>query len=169
MPVFELFTFTPVVFAGLVLVWVALEDVQFLSIPNAAPLALVAAYALYALTAPSVTPATVGLSTLVALGLLAAGIVFFAFGWLGGGDGKLIAAVGLWAGPAYVAEFAVVTALVGGVMAFIAISPVATLLAEGARRLQATEVALTLSGRRLPYGIAIAVGGWVVLAHVATA
>ena len=167
MPVFDLIPLAPIVFAALALAWVALEDVQYLSIPNAAPLAIVAAFAVFA--ALSLSAADVGLSILVAAGLLAAGIACFAFGWLGGGDGKLIAAVGLWAGPAHLAEFAVVTALAGGVMAFIAISPVATMLADGARRLQATEVALTLSGRRLPYGIAIAIGGWVVLARVAAA
>jgi prepilin peptidase CpaA len=53
----------------------------------------------------------------------AAGMLFY--GWLfglkvmGGGDVKLLMALGTWAGPQYTAEVAVLGVLIGGVFAFV--------------------------------------------------
>ena len=84
----------------------------------------------------------------------------FAIGMIGGGDVKFLAAVGLFAGPAHVLDFMLVTALVGGVLglALLAGAPIGPVSSRGDA---------TLRNRlrsRVPYGPAIAAGGlWVAM------
>lgn len=108
------------------------------------------------------------------LGLLAAfavGLPLFSLGALGGGDVKLLAAVGAFLGLAALPPALLVTVLVGGGLAIGAavwdgrlretFGLTANLLArlvrlpvDGPRRTLATPGALTI-----PYGVAIAIGG----------
>ena len=71
-------------------------------VPNWTVLALVGLWGLSAFLAPwaLAAPPLAGLAC-GCVGL-AAGLAFHALGWLGGGDGKLLAAVALWLGPAEV-------------------------------------------------------------------
>jgi prepilin peptidase CpaA len=88
----------------------------------------------------------------------------YAFQIIGGGDAKLVSAVSLWAGPAFISEFLLVTALSGGIVALVAII-VRRLgnLAAAQPSLQAI-VGLQEDRIELPYGVAIAAGGiWVAL------
>jgi prepilin peptidase CpaA len=91
----------------------------------------------------------------VGFAVFAVAAALFAGNILGGGDAKLLGAVALWAGPAWVLEALLVTALLGGVAA------VARLL----RPIFLTPVLGPQPGARetsLPYGVAIAGGGlWV--------
>jgi prepilin peptidase CpaA len=82
--------------------------------------------------------------------------VFFARGWIGGGDAKLAAATALWLGFDQLLNYLVFASLFGGlltlaILRFRAI-PLPSLLAnqEWAKRLHRTD-----SG--VPYGIALAV------------
>lgn len=56
------------------------------------------------------------------LGALAAGFAFHALGWLGGGDGKLLAALALWLGPKDLGLWLMSVAVIGLVLALIALS-----------------------------------------------
>ena len=76
----------------------ALSDLRHRRIPNEIP-ASVALLWLIALALGVAGSPLLGLAT--GLGLLAAGILVWRLGWLGGGDVKLIAALGLWAGPGH--------------------------------------------------------------------
>ena len=94
----------------------------------------------------------------VAFLALAAGLGLFAAGWLGGGDGKLIAATALWLGPASTVDFVFVAALAGGVLAAGILAfrlrpiPVALVTRNWATELHAPD-------GPVPYGIALAAGG----------
>jgi prepilin peptidase CpaA len=95
------------------------------------------------------------------LAIFAIGAFFFARGWMGGGDVKLLAAVSLWAGPSYLSIFAVVTGLSGAVLAAVMMSPLRRHMP------MASADALTMTGpaqEPMPYGVAIAAGGLFVLA-----
>lgn len=91
--------------------------------------------------------------------LFAVGAFAFAVGALGGGDVKLMAAAGMFAGPDHVVEFLIIMALVGGLLglAILAGAPVSPAISTGG----AGSVRARLRGG-LPYGPAIAAGGaWV--------
>lgn len=87
------------------------------------------------------------------LGALALGFVLFVAGWIGGGDAKLFAAAALWFGWDHFADFAVATALAGGVLAagFI-------LLRWLGAMVQIRTLNFVLAKAEMPYGIALACG-----------
>jgi prepilin peptidase CpaA len=145
-------------FAFLVLVVAAaVSDFREYTIPNVISLAIVGAYPFFVFTNPAEVPWVT--SVLLAFAALFAGTVLFTFGKLGGGDVKLLAACALWAGPALMIEFLVVTALVGGAMALLLLSPIARGLSVAADTAGYVKVRDFLNADVLPYGIAIAAGG----------
>ena len=102
------------VFVGL-LIAVAIIDVRHLTISNRYCVAIVLLYPVYVVTAPFgvawIEAAIVGA---VALTI---GFLLFSMRLAGGGDVKFFAAVSLWAGSHWLAEFVFVTALAGGAFA----------------------------------------------------
>lgn len=139
------------------LIAAAWQDLRTLHIANGLSIAIATLFigwAVFGLIAGSYTWQAFGLSIVCGACLFVVGAAAFAGGIVGGGDVKLLAAVGLFAGPGWIVDLLLVTALVGGalgvaVLAGAPIGPAAT----------AGEVALR---RRLPYGPAIAMGGlWV--------
>jgi prepilin peptidase CpaA len=154
-----------VVYALLLLV-AAWQDLRTLHIADAISLAIVAAFALWALSSLVLGTAsfsTVGLAVAGGAALFGGGAVAFAAGALGGGDVKLLAASSLFAGPALMLDFLMVTALVGGVLgvALLAGAPIGPVTTAG----DAT-IRTRLRGG-LPYGPAIAAGGLWVAASLA--
>jgi prepilin peptidase CpaA len=145
-----------IVLAGL-LIAAAWQDMRTLHIGNGLSIAIAALFvgwAIIGLIAGSYTLQALGLSIACGAGLFAVGVAAFAIGILGGGDVKLLAAVGLFAGPAGILDLLLVTALAGGLLgiAVLAGAPIGPVPTPG-------EAALR---RRLPYGPAIAAGGlWV--------
>ena len=55
-------------------------------------------------------------SAALAVGLLVVSVIFFALGWMGGGDGKLLAVTALWLGVDHAPAFLVYTGLFGGAL-----------------------------------------------------
>ena len=62
-------------------------------------------------------------SVVCGLAGLLVGFVLHALGWLGGGDGKLLAALALWLGPADVGLALVCTGLIGAMLTLLALTP----------------------------------------------
>ena len=116
-------------------------------IPDSIPLALLFLFALYTLTSSHLAPVW----THIAIGavLLLVGFVLFAFGGLGGGDGKLMAVAGLWVGPHDLTLFLIGLGLVSLCLALFALLPFDT-----TRQLRAN----------LPFAVAIAPPAIVLLA-----
>ena len=108
--------------------------------------------------------ASIGVAAVCGMAVFAIGAVGFAAGILGGGDVKLLAATSLFAGPAHMIDFFVVTALAGGALglALLAGAPIGPSAGtDGTLRAR-----LRVS---LPYGPAIAAGGlWVIAALYAS-
>lgn len=91
-----------------------ISDYSRLRIPNIVSIVLAAAFAVFALLG--------GVGTIWPHLVLAGAVLvllfgFFAMGWVGAGDVKLLSAVMLWAGPAQGVPFIVLFALFGGVFA----------------------------------------------------
>lgn len=153
----------PFVKAALVLVFPALaivgglKDVTSFTIPNWISAALVLAFFPVALLV-GVPIGDIGISTLVGVGALIAGMGMFAAGWIGGGDAKLFAACGLWIGWPAVFPFVLVTGLCGGGLA------VSLLLLRSAYLKPLTSFGpawfgrLATPGGDVPYGVAICAG-----------
>ena len=116
-------------------------------IPDTVPLALLLLFVLYTLTVGH--PAPVWTHIAIGAVLLLFGFALFAFGGLGGGDGKLMAVAGLWVGPHGLTFFLVGLGLLSLCLALFALLPF-----ERTRRLRSN----------LPFAVAITPPAIVLLA-----
>jgi prepilin peptidase CpaA len=144
---------TAAVLSG-VLAWAAISDIRDRRIPNRAVVAVLL------LSGPWLLAAGLSLTSAFAAGLiaLAFGFGLFLFRVVGAGDAKLFASLALCAGLAHLPAFALATALAGGLIV------VGIIVARPRRAL----VMLQLRGagdfgRGIPYGVAIAIGGGLML------
>lgn len=85
----------------------------------------------------------------VALIVLAAFCVAFHFGWMGGGDVKMIAALALWVPVPALIQILLVMSIVGGLITVV------MLIDHRIRK--------TAGNPEVPYGVAIAIAGLVIL------
>jgi len=140
----------------------AWQDLRTLLIADGISIAIIAVFAVWALTGLCVGDlplSDVAWSVACAAALFAVGAAAFAVGGIGGGDVKLLAAASLFAGPSLLLEYGLVTALAGGLLgvAVLAGAPLGAMAGAG-------EPSPSRWRRSLPYGPAIAVGGlWVAL------
>ncbi|GAC1304902.1 MAG: hypothetical protein NVS2B3_05240 [Vulcanimicrobiaceae bacterium] len=148
-------------------------DVTTRRIPNVLTAALaVAALALHAIGGL----ASFGIACATLVGVLIVGFVAFSFGWLGGGDVKLLAAGAAALGFPDAIPFLIYTALAGGIFALvfaIALGRLGSVVASLALVLRpfAYKGTVAVAPRKpitLPYAVAIASGAAAVaLSHSA--
>jgi prepilin peptidase CpaA len=150
-----------VAFLGL-LAWAALSDFRTYLIPNSVSLGVAVLYPAHVLA--SAAPVDWAGALVVAGCVLLVGFVMFAMRLAGGGDVKLLAAASLWAGPAQILPFVLLTTLAGGLLAAMTLNYLRYVRPWPSNALAADEsAALKLRGT-VPYGIAIALGGlWLVV------
>jgi prepilin peptidase CpaA len=141
----------------LALVAAGLSDLVRYEIPNALCLALVAGFALFAVSLPLAVTAW---HVAAGVAVLAAAALCFAFRIFGGGDAKLLAAAALWVGWPNLASFILVTAIAGGILGAILLALRRFAPAAPAERWYGRLLA---RGEGVPYGIAIAVAGLMLL------
>jgi prepilin peptidase CpaA len=101
-------------------IYAMITDYRRLHIPNIVSIVLALAFFPFAWLAGPAIPFWPHLLVAAAVFLLLFG--FFAMGWLGGGDVKLVGAIMLWAGPSQGANFVVLFALFGGIFALMLMS-----------------------------------------------
>jgi prepilin peptidase CpaA len=141
------------VLLALLLVRVVVTDVRSFTITNRLNLTIAALAPLYwwSIGLPLWPDAAIQLG--LALGVFALFSLLFAAGMMGGGDVKLAAALALWFSPAEMLRLAVIMSLAGGVLTLVVLMLHRRRRKEGKRRPQ------------VPYGVAIAVGAWAILAE----
>lgn len=123
-------------------------DIVRRRIPNLLVVALLGSFAVYAFVAEP--PTTWTLLTCVIYFVVGAGL-FYAGVW-GGGDAKLIAVASLWVGSGSAGELALLTSVLGGILALF------VLAYDGILR-NILRVGSPTNGQRkrsVPYGVAIA-------------
>lgn len=134
---------------ALLLVRVVVTDLRSFTISNRLNLAIAALAPVYwwsvGLPLWPAVPVQLGL----AIGVFAFFALLFAAGMMGGGDVKLAAALALWFTPAEFLKLAVIMSLAGGVLTVVVLMR---------RRKKAGK-------RQVPYGVAIAIGAWAILAQ----
>ena len=152
-----------------VLIMACVSDVTRRRIPNGYSIVIAACFFVASAASPERTDLVGGLW--VAGAVFAVGFLAFAFGKFGGGDVKLMTAMALWAGPAAIMDFLLVTALAGGGLALIYLLPPLAFAMTWCRVkaeqafpvMQAVEIRSNVKTDGIPYGVAIAAGGAVVL------
>jgi prepilin peptidase CpaA len=136
----------------------AITDFLSMTIPNRVSAAAVIAFLVLAPLSGIPWPA-IGMSILAALAVFAACFALFALNIMGGGDAKLLTAAAIWFGFDHsLLVFLVTVAYVGGgvTLLFLLIRSQATTVLAMGIPLPASVV----TARKIPYGIAIAIGGF---------
>lgn len=132
----------------------ASSDLLTMTISNRVSIVLVAGFFALAFVI-GMSPAVIVAHIAAAAVVLVVAFVFFAQGWIGGGDAKLAAATALWLGFDHLVAYLVYASLFGGVLTFVLLQlrgiPLPSLLSgqQWAERLHRKD-----SG--VPYGIALA-------------
>jgi prepilin peptidase CpaA len=135
------------------MVFAAMMDLFTMTIPNRISIVLVAAFLVVApLTQMAWEQFFIHLGT--GFAVLALGIALFAFGLLGGGDAKLLAAASLWIGFDALVSYMVMVAIMGGLLSLVLLAyrgllPPKWLLGQ--------RWALRLHNKKegIPYGLAL--------------
>jgi prepilin peptidase CpaA len=135
----------------------ASSDFVTMTISNKVSLALIAGFAALAVLT-GMSMAELGSHVGAAALVLAVTFVFFARGWIGGGDAKLAASTTLWLGFDRLVDYGLYAALMGGALTvgilFLRRWPLPSFL-----RAREWIVRLHDRGNGVPYGIALAVAG----------
>ncbi len=134
----------------------ALTDAATYLIPNRYSAAIIVAFAVFAAGQP-IALALKGVGA--GLLLLAVGALLFERRMLGGGDVKLLAASGLWAGSDLMVLLIFTAAVAGGLLALAQLSPLGRLMPA---RPGGGPVGTDLRSRLrqpMPFGVAVALGG----------
>lgn len=142
-----------------VVIFAATIDVLTMRIPNWVSLILIAGFFVLAL-AGGMPPYDMLMHAAAGAAVLAAGILCFSMGWMGGGDAKVAGAVALWFGFSHIMEFLVFASFFGGVLTLLILQlrrwPLPYPLAG-----QAWLVRLQ-TARGAPYGVALMIGALLV-------
>ncbi|PKA44006.1 peptidase [Rhizobium sullae] len=142
----------------LCLAMAAFSDLLTMTIPNRVSLILIAAFLIIAPLAGMPLP-DIGIHLLAAMIVFLACFVLFALNVMGGGDAKLLSATAIWFGfNQSLLLFVVSVGLVGGLLTFLIL-----LLRTQSNTILAVGLPVPnslLLAKKVPYGIAIAIGGF---------
>jgi len=145
------------ILTALLMGFAALNDAAKFRIPNIACLAIILTFPLYVYSSPITVPWIHHIITFAVILIL--GYILFAKGYAGAGDIKLLAAIGLWAGPTYWPYFLFITAITGGILS-LGIGALSIIRQKMSKSSKTTSFFKT----PIPYGVAISVGGLCTLA-----
>ncbi len=138
----------------------ASSDLLTMTISNRLSLALSAGFIALALFTGMPLQA-IGMHVAAAAIVLVIGFIFFAQGWIGGGDAKLVAATALWFGFDHLLDYVVYASIFGGILTIALIQfrklPLPAPLAR-----QHWIMRLHDSGGGVPYGIALAAAALII-------
>ncbi len=138
-------------------------DITSYTIPNWIPLALLATFAVFAMSV-GMNFSMLGWHMLAGLVGLAFGFAFFAFNFVGGGDAKLFACAALMLGFHDLLDYALFASVLGGglTLGILALRrmPLPHFLA-----VQGWILRLHDEDEGIPYGVALALAAFIVLPH----
>ncbi len=152
------------------MVWAVISDIRFFILSNKLCLSVALLYPIFiVLLYINGTPLAleyIGWSVAISLTIFALLVTLFAFGYIGGGDVKLIPAIALWAGPAYTLKFLLITTICGGIVALLILGsqyikkyPLGTKSSEKINLSVSKSAESEDEEKNIPYGIGIAAGG----------
>jgi len=136
-------------------------DVATLRIPNWISLALLALFPVLALAA-GMSWSEVGIHASIGVGALMLGVALFAGGIIGGGDAKLFASLALYMGIQSIGPYLLAVGIAGGILAVV-LSLLRSMPVKAMLDRLSWGHEIVRPGAGVPYGVAIATGGLVVL------
>lgn len=147
------------IFHGLLtvfLIGIFVYDLTRYIIPNWMTAVVLALYPVMWLTTPVMPEGfNIWMSLAIFAAMFAVGAGLFALKWMGGGDVKLLAVLGLWAGAQAAVPFLIYTALLGGLLA-LSLVPLRGLVGRYMPVEKAKWIPRVLRDKEpLPYGLAI--------------
>ena len=148
---------------ALCMVWAAVNDLRTMRIPNMCVLMLLATFVLAVPFAPIAWSGLLD-HTVAMAGTLVVCFCLFMWNKLGAGDGKLLAVVALWVGPAGLMPFFLYTALFGGGLALLVLTMRTQLLPVRMATHPIVE-RLQSDTRAIPYALAISPAAVLALAY----
>lgn len=143
--------------------YAAASDLFTMTIPNKVSLALIVAFAAFALFGGLAWQA---IAIHLAAGFVVLVVAFglFSFGWIGGGDAKLAAATALWLGFGALLDYLLISTVAGGLLTLALLSMRSMYLPSFAIGWDWLE-RLHDKKTGVPYGIALAGAGLAVYPH----
>jgi prepilin peptidase CpaA len=158
-------SFAALLIFPLLMAFAASSDLLTMRISNKLVLLLVAAFFLLALIT-GMPLEEIGLHLACAAIVLVVAFTFFAFGWIGGGDAKLVAATTLWLGFGIMLPYLVYASMLGGALTLLMLAARRWPLPERLRAITWID-RLHDSKTGIPYGIALAAAGLLVYSDTA--
>lgn len=150
-------TILALLFYPALMIHAGIGDLRTMRIPNWLVLLLLAGY-LVAIPLVPLSPPNVGWSVAAAAIVFALGLFGFSFGWMGGGDVKLMTVATLWLGAGNAAPFIFYTSIFGAILTImILLFRSASLPAAWQRQDWISRLHRRDGG--VPYGVAIAAAG----------
>jgi prepilin peptidase CpaA len=145
--------------------YAASSDLLTMRIANWLVLAVVVAWLVLAVLAGT-SWAEICISAAAAVIVLVFAFAFFAFGWIGGGDAKLVAATTLWVGFGLMLPYLIYAALLGGGLTLLILALRRYPLPSVLQRIKWIDrLHDTKSG--VPYGITLAIAALLVYPETA--
>jgi prepilin peptidase CpaA len=141
----------------------AAMDLFTMKIPNPISVLLVLAFFPMALLA-GLGPWSIADHLAAGVLMLVVGVLLFIPGWFGGGDAKLMAAIGLWIGADNLLAYTLYVALAGGLIAVVFFSVRAVPLPRALLG-EAWALRLHRHDSGIPYGLALAGGALLIYPH----
>jgi prepilin peptidase CpaA len=145
--------------------YAASSDLLTMRIANWLVLLIAALYFALALIA-QLAWSEIGASVAAAAIVLAIAFAFFAFGWIGGGDAKLVSATTLWIGFGLLLQYIIYAALLGGALTLVILTfrsralPIWAMKHGWIARLHDRKTGV-------PYGIALAIAALLIYPQTA--
>lgn len=149
----------------LLMAFAAFSDLFTMRISNKLVLTVIATFFVLALLV-GLPLEVIGMNLACAVGVLVVALIFFNFGWIGGGDGKLIAATALWLGLGQLLPYLIYASLLGGALTLILLAARRYPLPERLRAIKWID-RLHDTKTGVPYGIALAIAGILVYSESA--
>jgi prepilin peptidase CpaA len=144
----------------ILMAYAASSDLLTMKIANWLIAALIVSYFALAMIA-GVSWNEIGMNAAAGVLVLVFSFAFFVFGWIGGGDAKLVAATAMWVGFPLLLPYVVYAALLGGGLTLIIIAMRRYPLPAGLSSVKWID-RLHDNKSGVPYGIALAIAGLLV-------
>ena len=148
----------------LLVCWAALNDLVRFEIPNAIPIAIAVFFIPTALLLDWEMTAILK-HLAVGGGTLVLGFLLFMWGYFGGGDAKLLAAINIWTGPDAMYAYFFFVAIAGGIFALMLLGFRRLALPNFLHQIAWVE-RLHSGGKHIPYGVAISSGAVAILNQI---